>query len=189
MTAAKPAAQGNYAKLGKYWWILDAAKKGTHQTKSVEFMAFEGKIIYVIDPMEVQNPDATKNENGPGRGPKPGEPLSLVFRDGVEGNEGRLKSFIMGAMNCREEDVTKEVLEFACSVQQPMKDIVVELFSGPLVTKAKKNIVATRVVRRIMATEVAKALTDADKALHLGNGRLDKMLADEAAETAAATKK
>lgn len=175
--------------MGKYWFLIDACKKGVHQTKSTEFMVFEGKLILILDPMEVANPDPTKNENGIGRGPKAGEPLSLVFRDGVEGNEGRLKSFVMGAMNCREEDVTKEVLEFACSVQQPMKDIVVELFSGPLVTKAKKNIVATRVVRRIMATEVAKALSDADKALHLGNGRLDKMLADEAAEAAAATRK
>jgi hypothetical protein len=32
-------------------------------------------------------------------------------------------------------------LEAACAKDQPMKDIVVELFSGPVVTKKKKNIV------------------------------------------------
>ena len=186
VVAAKPAAGGNYPKMGKYWFIIDQAKKGTHQTKSVEFMVFEGKILYVLDPMEVDNPDPEKHENGRGRGPKPGEPMSINFMDGVEGNEGRLKAFIMGAVGCSEADVTKEMLELACSVQQPMKDIVVEVFAGPAVTKKKKNIVASRVVRRIMATDVARTLVDADKAQHLGNGRLDKMLLDEAEEIKAA---
>ena len=186
--AAKPAAGGNYPKMGKYWFVIDSVKKGTHQTKSTEFMVFEGKVLYVLDPMEVDNPDPEKHENGRGRGPKAGEPMSVNFMDGVEGNEGRLKSFIMGAMSCAEADITKEVLEAACSKDQPMKDIVVELFSGPAVTKKKKNIVASRVVRRIMAADVSRSLSDADKAAHLGNGRLEKMLADETAELAAIKK-
>lgn len=187
--AAKPAAGGNYPKMGKYWFIIDQVKKGVHQTKSTEFMVFEGKILYVLDPMEVDNPDPEKHENGRGRGPKPGEPMSVNFMDGVEGNEGRLKSFIIGAMSCAESDVTKAILEDACGKDQPMKDIVVELFSGPAVTKKKKNIVASRVVRRIMATDVARTLSDADKKAHLGDGRLEKMLADEANELAAVHRK
>ena len=55
-------------------------------------------------------------------------------------------------------------------------------------TKKKKNIVASRVVRRIMAADVGRSLSDVDKTAHLGNGRLEKMLADEAAELAAIKK-
>ena len=188
VVAAKPAAGGQYPKMGKYWFIIDEAKKGTHQTKTTEFMVFEGKVLYVLDPMEVDVPDSEKHENGRGRGPKAGEPMSMNFMDGVEGNEGRLKSFIMGAVACAEADVTKPMLELAVSVQQPMKDIVVEVFAGPLVTKKKKNIVASRVVRRIPASEVAKTMNASEKAAQLGNGRLERMLAFETAELAASVK-
>ena len=41
---------------------------------------------------------------------------------------------------------------------------------------------------RIMAADVGRSLSDVDKTAHLGNGRLEKMLADEAAELAAIKK-
>lgn len=193
---AEAAFGKNYAKAGKYWILVDAGKKKNHQTKSVEMLIFETHIVRVLDNAE---PDLKPGEalptglNAKGTGPKPMDQVSFVFQDGVKGNETRAKAFILKVANETDAKAITEadIESIADPNVQAARDVVLEVHATPQKTEAKKDIVAASIVRRISVADVEAVLSSLDPLVQreLGTrgsgGRLDRMIAIEADETAA----
>lgn len=197
---AKASFGQDYAKPGQYFVIVEAAKHGRHATKGVEQAVYECTYLHVVDkalwtadPKSV--PCGEKGQhllNLPGEEPKPGNPISFIFQKGQKGAENRHKKFVITCFDCKDEEFPtgergeKEIAKIFEPLQ-PLKSVVIEIKAGAQKTQSQKDIVGANPTRRVWAEEL-KQLKEANRleaaTLDVLNkeGRLDKMLALEAAE-------
>lgn len=196
---AKSSAGGEYSKSGQYFCLIEAVKFGKQSQDNQEFVAFETRIVYVIrnDEWDGDPKLMPVNMNHKGRGPKPLESTSFVFKDGKQGNEQRLRAFITKALDTTDEEFAKQCGSVAAQEQafaqmcdpalQPLKNIVIEVNCTPTKTRSQKDIVGSKVLRRVYAEEL-RVMWEAGKLppeivdFFSKENRLTTMLASEAAE-------
>jgi len=99
-----------------------------------------------------------------------------LFMEGVEGNEGRIKSFMMCATGCKDEEVNKAACEAVCDEKtQPLHGTIVEVANRLITTKANKVIVGTSWKREIAPSELLAVIDPKVKERFFPGNLLEKL--------------
>lgn len=134
VVTAKVVTRGEFAKLGHYLVKVEANKfvKGNDG----DFAITEMSVLFVYNDKD-------------GSGHRVGDQFSDVCnltggkKTKTDTMKSRVKTFVVKAMGCTEEEVTAAELEGIFGVGQPLAGVVLEVSNTPYTTKETKTIITS----------------------------------------------
>lgn len=179
MGKRKSSTSGNYFKIGSYVTQIVRMKDGESLKDNADYTVAEQRVVIVLDDNE-------------GKASRPGEECSEVWKSNQAGAPERFKGWLKVVTGAEDDsEIDEGVCEQVVSKEQPLKGRFLEVrcykktLSKP--SKAGQTTIdATKVVRRVPASEVLEFFEDKDNADDkerlFADGELEKLVKREKKE-------